>query len=297
MSKPYKKILTVDAETRWSTQTTHWSPDGPFTLSKMTTEAYIRDARFKAFGFCVHEFGTTDPIEWYSHEELPALWASYDWSETAVLAHNAMFDVGILSMVYGIKPCFILDSLSMARALFGVEVGNSLAKLATRYGLPDKGNAVHSTNGLEEISPGIERELAAYCKHDVFLCEEIFARLLGGIHGTANRVGLHSPYPTKELRLISTTLKMFTEPELVLDVPMLQQAMGEDNARLALALQRAGVSETVLASNIQFAAVLKSMGVEPPMKKSKTSGLPALALAKNDAMFQALHRRTKIDNR
>jgi len=29
------------------------------------------------------------------------------------------------------------------------------------------------------------------------------------------------PYPTKELRLIDMTLKMFTEPRLVLDVPML----------------------------------------------------------------------------
>jgi DNA polymerase bacteriophage-type len=286
--KPYKKILTVDAETRWSTQPTSWSPDGPYTLSKMTTEAYIRDQRFKAFGFCVHEFGSSDAVEWYSHEELPALWASYDWSETAVLAHNSMFDVGIMSMVYGVKPCFILDSLSMARALFGVEVGNSLAKLATRYGLPDKGNAVHSTNGLEELTPLIERELAAYCKHDVFLCEEIYARLVNGILGTAARVELSRPYPTKELRLISTTLKMFTEPELLLDVPMLQKAMGEDNARLALALQRAGMEEATLASNIKFAAALEALGVSAPMKKSKTTGLPALALAKSDALFQAM---------
>jgi ribonuclease D len=67
--------------------------------------------------------------EWVTHDRLPAYVDSVDWSETAVLAHNAQFDVAILAWVYGAKPCFIFDSLSMGRALRGVEVGNSLAKL------------------------------------------------------------------------------------------------------------------------------------------------------------------------
>lgn len=279
MSAPYKTILTIDFETRWSTSPTTWSPDDSYTLSKMTTEAYIRDKRFKAFGACIHEFGTDKPIQWYRHEEMPRIFGSYDWSKTAVLAHNAMFDIGIMSMIYGVKPCFILDSLSMARALRGVEVGNSLMKLAEAFGLPPKGNAVHSTNGLEELTPEIERELAEYCKHDVYLCEEIYARLLmdGG-----------RMFPTKELRLVNMTLKMFTEPVLVLDTEMLHKAMGEENTKLANALARVGVAESDLASNQKFAEILTGLGITPPMKKSKTTGLPALALAKSDAVFQSM---------
>jgi hypothetical protein len=31
-----------------------------------------------------------------------------------------------------------------------------------------------STNGLLELSEHVERELAEYCAHDTYLCEQIF---------------------------------------------------------------------------------------------------------------------------
>jgi hypothetical protein len=43
-----------------------------------------------------------------------------------------------------------------------------------------------------------------------------------------------------------------------------------------------------LASNDKFAELLTSYGVTPPMKISKQTGKPALALAKSDAHFQQL---------
>ena len=267
MSKPFEKILTIDFETRWSSK--------EYTLSRMTTEEYIRDPRFKAFGACIHEYGTDEPIQWFNHEQLPAALAEYDWSRTAVLAHNAQFDVSILDWVYGARPSFIFDSLSMARALRGVEVGNSLAKLADDFGLPAKGRAVHSTDGLSEISEEVEAELAAYCKHDVFLCEEVFTRLSVG-------------YPKSELRLIDMTLKMYTEPRLVLDQQMLTQAIDEERTTREELLARLDVDDATLASNPKFAALLVAMGCPAPYKKSKTTGKETFALAKNDAMFQAL---------
>lgn len=267
MKPPYKLILTIDFETRWDSK--------GYTLSKMTTEEYIRDPRFKAFGVCIHEFGTEKITQWYSHAELPRIFKMYDWSTTAVLCHNAQFDAAILSFVYGVRPCFVFDSLSMGRALRGVEVGNSLAKLAEDFGLPPKGKAVHSTDGLEELSPEVEHELAEYCKHDVFLCEEVFKRLAVG-------------YPSKELRLIDMTIRMYTEPELVLDKELLESALSEDTTKLDAALVRAGVDQAELASNDQFAEVLKRIGVTPPTKISKTTGLDTFAFAKNDALFQAL---------
>ena len=267
MTKPFDRILTIDFETRWDKQS--------YTLSKMTTEEYIRDKRFKAFGACIHEYGTDNPTEWVGGDGLREYFSGVDWGRTAVLAHNAQFDVSIMEWVYNARPTFIFDTLSMARALRGVEVGNSLAKLALDFGLRPKGTAVHSTDGLTSISPEIERELAEYCAHDVYLCEEVFSRFING-------------YPKSELRLIDMTLKMYTRPVLELDSKMLIQALTEEGEKREGLLQKLGIQETELASNPKFAAILQSLGVTAPTKVSKTTGKQTLALAKNDALFQAL---------
>jgi DNA polymerase len=261
------KTLVIDFETRWDRK--------DYTLSKLTTEQYIRDERFKAFGLCVKELGSDDDPLWISHKDITEFVSSVDWADTAVLAHNAQFDVAILSWRYGAHPALIFDSLSMARALRGVEVGNSLAKLAQEFGLPPKGQAVHSTDGLEELTPEIEKELAEYCAHDTFLCEQVFNRLVKG-------------YPAKELKLIDMTLKMFTQPRLMLDVEMLTQAIEEEEHKRKALLTRLGVEEAALASNDKFADLLRALGVEPPTKISKTTGKTTYAFAKNDALFQAL---------
>jgi DNA polymerase len=279
MSKPFTQIVALDFETVWSSKPVDWAGDAPFTLSKMTTEEYVRSPYFRDYGACLQrlEEGAVSPrIQWYrGGDELARVLRTYDWSKTALLCHNAQFDAAILSWRYGIQPAFIFDTLSMGRALRGVEVGNSLMKLAEDFGLPPKGRAVHSTDGLQELTPEIEKELAVYCEHDVFLLVEIFKRLLPG-------------YPVKELRLIDMTLKMYTRPLLVLDEDMLHKALHEERETREALLERLKVTDGVLASNDQFAELLRTMGVEPPKKVSKTTGKPAWALAKNDALFQAM---------
>jgi DNA polymerase I-like protein with 3'-5' exonuclease and polymerase domains len=262
--------MVVDFETRWAKK--------DYTLSKLTTEQYIRDPRFKAFGMG-WKWIDGDETTWVSHDDLPAFFESIDWSRTAVLAHNAQFDVAILSWIYGVKPSFIFDSLSMARALRGVEVGNSLAKLADHYGLPPKGEAVNSSDGLDELAYEIEQELADYCKHDVYLCEEVFKNLMHEVEGG---------FPRKELELIDMTLKMFTNPVLELDEEMLHEAIKDEKEKREALLAKVGIEETALASNDKFASALLELGVTPPKKISKTTGKEAYAFAKNDALFQAL---------
>jgi len=271
LSAPFNKILVIDFETRWDSK--------EYTLSKMTTEEYVRDPRFKAFGLCFTELDSGVPPMWVKHDDLQEWVDSIDWSKTAVLAHNAQFDISILSWVYGAKPCFIFDSLSMARALRGVEAGNSLMKLAEIYGLPPKGNAVYSTNGLSELTWEVENELAQYCMHDVVLCEKIFENLMMEVEGG---------FPLKELKLIDMTLKMFTNPVLELDEEMLSEAIEDEKHKRESLLEKIGIEETALASNDQFANVLVGLGCVPPRKVSKTTGKEAYAFAKNDALFQAL---------
>ena len=273
MSAPYDQVLTVDFETYWNSKN--------YTLSKLTTEEYIRGQSFKAFGMGVHVYGDGQPTRWVRGDDIPEYLSDIDWRRTAILAHNAQFDVSILSWRYGVQPAFIFDTLSMARALRGVEVGNSLAKLANDFGLPPKGRAVHSTDGLATLTPEVEMELAEYCAHDVYLCEEIFKRLVDG-------------YPTSELRLIDITLKMYTNPVLQLDKLMLLNAIEEEREIREGLLKRLAIDEKDLASNPKFADLLRKVGVEPPMKsKRPTVKTPnpegqTYAFAKTDAMFQAL---------
>ena len=104
LSKPlYKRILVIDFETRWDRK--------DYTLSKMTTEQYIRDERFKAFGVCMKFLNDEEPAEWVPHDRIPDVLKTYNWNNTAVLAHNAQFDVAILSwstgssLVLFLTPC------------------------------------------------------------------------------------------------------------------------------------------------------------------------------------------------
>lgn len=271
---PFDRIIVLDFETAWSSK--------DYTLKKLTTEEYIRDRRFKAWGLCWKWFGEDEGAVWVRRQDLPAFFASIDWSRTAVLAHNAQFDVAIMAWRYGVVPAFIFDSLSMARALRGVEVGNSLEKLAAELGLPPKGKAIHSTDGmLDELPFEVELELADYCRHDTWLCEQVFADLLQG-------------YPRKELELIDLTLRMFVRPLLELDSEMLVDAIEEERTQRESLLHKLGVKEADLASNDKFAVILETLGVTPPRKPKKpTKKTPnpvgtLFAFAKNDAHFQAL---------
>jgi DNA polymerase len=271
LSKPFERAIVLDFETAWGRGV-------KLGFSCQTMEEYIRDPRFKAWGLSWKELGGEAPFPvWVTRKDLPEFFKSIDWSTTAVMAQNAGFDVSIMEWHYDAHPAFIMDTLSMGRALRGVEVGNSLAKLAKDLGLPPKGDGLSpSENILDELPADVENTLAAYCCHDTWLCEQIFFGLGGW------------DYPTKELKLIDMTLKMYTRPVLQLDQKMLIQALTEEgNIREAL-LQRLNIDESELASNPKFAQILTGLGVTPPTKISKTTGKQTLALAKNDALFQAL---------
>ena len=91
-----------------------------------------------------------------------------------------------------------------------------------------------------------------------------------------------------ELKLVDATIRMFTEPVLRLDVPLLEQHLVDVKERKERLLEDAGVTKDQLMSNPMFAAQLLKLGVAPPTKISPTTGKDTLALAKNDEAFKAL---------
>lgn len=164
-------IITLDFETYF---------DADYTLSKLSTEEYIRDPRFKAHTVGV-KFGDQPAVDFLPHllHENADLRRHIETS--AVLCHHSHFDGFILSHHYGLRPAFWLDTLSMARATVrDVTVGGSLDKLAKFFGLPAKSVPYNLFKGIRDLPEDIYKQVAEGCKHDVELTYQIFKRLMKG---------------------------------------------------------------------------------------------------------------------
>jgi DNA polymerase len=261
-------ILAIDFETFYDKQ---------FSLTKLTTEEYIRDERFQTIGVSVKR--NDEPAVWFSgtDTEIRSFLGAYNWKESFGLAHNAMFDAAILSWKYGICPRGWFDTLSMARAHHGSEVGGSLKRLAEHYELGQKGTEVVDALGKrrEDFS---EHDLSAYgkyCMNDVELTYKLFNALSENFGKT-------------ELKLIDATIRMFSEPVLELDLPLLEQHLEEVKDKKASLLSACMADKETLMSNEKFARLLWSLGVEPPKKISPATGRSTYAFAKTDEAFKAL---------
>ena len=261
-------LITIDFETFYSQD---------FSLSKMTTEAYVRDPRFEVIGVSVKV--NNGRTEWASgtHEQLKNYFSGFAWEDSMVLAHNTMFDGAILSWLFDIHPRVWADTLCIGRAVHGVEVGGSLKALAERYQIGAKGTEVLDAKGKRRLDFTDEEldKYGDYCINDVELTYKLF-----GIMG--------KKFPRQELRVIDLTLRMFIEPMLDLDLGLLEQHLEDTKDIKDKLLLDAGVDKKDLMSNPKFAELLKGVGVIPPMKTSPTTGKETYAFAKSDEAFKAL---------
>ena len=260
-------IVTIDMETYY---------DKDYSLSKMTTEQYVRSPQFEIIGVGVKV--NDYPTDWYSGDNPGKFLQSLDYSKRAILCHNTAFDGAILAWHFGINPKLWLDTLSMARPLHNITVGGSLAKLVSYYGLGKKGDEVVAALGKHKAD-FTEADLAQYgqyCINDVDLTYALWNKL---------KVG----FPSSELLVIDQTLRMYTDPVIELDVPLLEKHLEEVRTRkrtLISDLGLTGVSEEALTkmlmSNDIFAKYLKNLGIEPPTKTSLKTGKESWAFAKTD---------------
>jgi DNA polymerase len=91
-----------------------------------------------------------------------------------------------------------------------------------------------------------------------------------------------------ELRVIDLTIKMFSEPVLELDLPLLEQHLEEVRDRKDALFAACEGTPKVLNSNPMFADLLRGLGVEPPMKISPATGRETYAFAKTDEGLKEL---------
>lgn len=273
------RILCIDTETYYSKE---------YSLSKMTTEAYVRDPRFELIGVGIVDASTGDRM--WMEEPTFAEWAAeQNWATTAILCHHTHFDAAILSWRYGISPKLWLDTLSMARAVVGgFAKSMSLAKLSEHFGIGVKGTEVVAAMGKrrEDFSRAEWEAYGGYCLNDCELTIGLFRLLMTGHYAPMERQ--ITAFPKFELKLIDATVRMFAEPSLVLDTVSLRAELSDLRFRREAALELGGVPRDELMSNPKFAAALRALGVEPPMKTSPTTGKPTYAFAKTDKAMQEL---------
>ena len=261
-------VYTLDFET-------YYAQD--YSLSKMTTEEYVRDKQFEVIGLAIKK--NNKSTKYVSDPGLiKRLLSHIDFSDCAILCHNTMFDGAILSWHYGINPKVWFDTMCMARALHGVETSASLKAVAERYGVGVKGNEVHNAKGKRRADFTAEEtaRYGEYAKNDVDLAYKLF-KLMG------------AKFPRSELKLIDLTLRMFIEPTLDLDLGLLEQHLEDTRDRKDKLLRDANVTDKKdLMSNQKFADMLRDLDVEPPMKISPTTDKQTYAFAKSDEDFKAL---------
>jgi DNA polymerase I-like protein with 3'-5' exonuclease and polymerase domains len=267
-------IVTIDFESYY---------DKGYSLSKLTTEEYIRSNLFEIIGVGIKV--NDDPVETFTGDfhATRQFVRSLDYSDKAILCHHTAFDGAILSWKMGIKPKLWLDTLSMARPAHKVTVGGSLSALVRYFHLGEKGTEVVQALGKRraDFTP---QELAAYmsyCANDVELTYALFKKLRKG-------------FPVQEIMVIDQTIRMYTEPKIILDKSLLKIHLKEVRERkqeLIAALPFQGDEAAIkklLMSNDKFAKLLALFDVDPPMKKSPTTGNAAYAFAKTDSGMQEL---------
>ena len=271
-------IITLDFETYF---------DSEYTLSKMTTEEYVRDPRFEVHGVGLRYVTQDGELrkEWLDDRQFRNYAHYEDWSQTAVLCHHAHFDGLILSHHYGVKPAFWLDTFSMARMVLGTHERLGLEKLCQRYGIKGKTIDYSQGSGFKglhwgEMSQAQRDNLSFGCLDD---CEATW-RLFGELAKT---------FPAIEYPIIDITIRFFTEPKLIGDTAHFASVRDAEYQSKNELLYSLGVGESDLASNDKFVKLLESMGVDVDMKMSAPTktfpqGRLVPAVAKNDRFMQEL---------
>jgi DNA polymerase family A len=266
------EVIGLDFESYFSTD---------YSLSKMSTEEYVRDPRFEAIMVCV----TNGTEKWSAvgHENIRSLLSRIDWQNTMVVTHNAAFDLFILYFIFGIKVRYAACTLRMMHAthIVGAAGGASLDKLS-KYAIANgvkinpKGDEVYNMRGLRlaDMSADQITRYKAYCLTDAtntLRCFFWMAREL----------------PKVALQSMSATLTCSTQPQFVINKGLARTSLDAVQAEADELLAKAKASLTMVRSDDQLAVALENLGVDPPTKVN-TAGKIKWAFAKSDKAFTDL---------
>lgn len=285
------KTIVVDVESYY---------DKEYSLRKMTPVEYILDPRWETIGWAVKEADAESV--WMTDAEFRGYLAGLKAAgeKTAMVSHNALFDMCVLAWRYDYVPGLMIDTLGMARAWMGHKMRSlALASLAKYLGIGVKGDTVHKVQGmnLEAIrQAGFYDEYAEYSKGDADLCWGIYRALID------------QGFPASEIAVMDTVLRCAVQPRFVLNQHLLAEHLHNTIAAKQSLMDQVSLNVTgldgippdastrdILMSNENFAQALRALGVEPPTKISLTTGKETYAFAKTDAAFIELEEHENPD--
>lgn len=271
-----EKIVTLDFETYFDTE---------YSLRKkeMNTSEYIRDERFLAHCVSIKEGSAPTKVFWY--DDIRPAFENLKLGDRHILAHNTGFDGFITSQHYDIVPQGLyLDTLSMGRALHSNMTRASLEALCAFYGMEGKNpNILGKMKGHRVIPQELRAEAELYCAGDTDKCYKIFCQMI-------------QVYPEDEIRLIDWTIRQFCDPVLYVDGPRAAAELEREQLRKQEIIEKTGLDEEQLQSANKFAAQLRALDIEPPMKMSARTKMLTYAFSQQDDEFMALcgHERQDV---
>lgn len=246
-----------------------------FTLSKMSTESYVRDSRFEAHGAAI-KWSPDTAARWYDERQLRYILQNEDWSDTCLIAWHAQFDGLILTHHYNVHPRMWACPMSMARMIHGNAQSVSLDNIRKLYGMPLKTTPYNLFKGKhwKEMSPAVQDQVARGAEDEVESIWQLFSRFAQG-------------FPLEEYDVIDSVIRMFVDPVLQADVPMLGKLWTDErDAKLRRMAALGLADDTSLQSADKFAALLEAEGIEVEYKNGKKKQIPCFA--KNDEFMQEL---------
>jgi DNA polymerase len=231
---------------------------------------------------CAIKFNDEPTFVVFGEDEIRKAHASLPVNKSMLVAHNnSGFDAVISTLRFGLRPQAWGCTAAMARPIYAKTVGVSLRAVAEVLGLGQK-LSLEATNTkgkrLADFTPQEIEDMTEYNKVDTDLCYAIFKTL-------APLIG------KKELKTIDYTIRMFAQPKFTCDIQLLtytlEQVQKEKAETLASITRQFGAAspedmKKLLASAPKFAKVLEELGVDVPLKISKTTGKETFALAKTD---------------
>lgn len=260
---PESTLIVIDFETYWDSKT--------YTLSKMGPIEYVRNEKFtpQLCAFTLSNGSCCVDCSVVEHERLRTTFENLDTHDVAWCGHNMHgFDSLILSEFFDFHPQKIYDTIAMMRWTGLSRVcRESHAALTEFLGNGNKaaGTVVSDHKQWpDDFTPEERAFFIQYCKDDAGQCYQNAQDML--------------PYMTPDaLRFMSITARMATEPSFVLDEDLLLEYLSDldnaaDKARQELmsmfSFKTNADMLAALRSADNFASMLRSLGIEPPLKES-----------------------------
>jgi len=270
------KFITLDLETYY---------DKKCSIKKLGTSLYVQHPDFevmtmswKTLDMAEPEFIVGDDIRRFFDDLQPYA------SEVILNGHHMQFDGYAISHCFGFLPGRYTCTMAMAKPLWGQHGSTSLQSVAGYYGLDGKVSGVlEGWEGLrwDDATPEQQADMRRYNNQDTALTEQLFLLMARG-------------FPRFEFDVIDLTIRMFTDPAIIIDKEGARRIIDEEkeikDAALAEIFSDKKIDQvrTMVRSNPQFAKLLELLDVEVPMKVSPTTGKDTFAFAKNDLPFQRL---------